>query len=238
MDKRCSVCLASYNGEKYIHRQVKSIIDQLSADDELIVSDDGSSDHTLDIIKKFNDNRIKVYENENKKGPTGNFATALAHANCDYIFLADQDDLWLPGRVEKHMELLQRYELVISDAVVVNENGKVLFPSFFKARNSGNGFFKNLKKNSYLGCCMSFRRSLLDRAFPFPKNLYMHDWWFGLVAELKGSVYFCSDIFLQYVRHSGNVTQTLEQSLPLSKKISNRWGFIKGLVVFKIAGKI
>ncbi len=238
METKCSVCLAAYNGEKYIQRQVKSIIDQLGPEDELIISDDSSTDGTLAVINAFDDNRIKVFQNEKEKGPTGNFSTALAHASSDYIFLADQDDLWLPGRVKKHLELLQNHELVISDAVVVNEHGRVLFESFFKARNSGKGFFKNLKRNSYIGCCMSFRRSLLTRAFPFPKGLYMHDWWLGLVAELKGNVYFCNDIFLQYIRHADNVTQTLEQSLPLSQKISNRWGFIKALVSFKMGGKI
>ena len=238
MDERCSVCMATYNGGKHVYRQVKSILDQLSPYDELLVSDDGSKDDTVSILNSFNDSRIRIFQNVNKKGPAGNFSTALANARFEYIFLADQDDVWLPGKVKRHIELLQQYELVVSDAEVVDDNGKVLFPSFFKARNSGKGFMKNFKKNSYLGCCMSFRRSLLNRAFPFPHWLYMHDWWLGLVAELKGNVYFCHEIFLQYVRHSDNVTQTLEQTLPLSKKIANRWGFLKGLIAFKIAGKL
>lgn len=232
-----SVCMATYNGEKYIKQQIESILTQLSDDDEVIISDDSSTDNTIGIIKSFNDNRLKVFVNTHAKGPTGNFATALKNASFDFIFLADQDDLWLEGKVKRHLELMQQYELVVSDAIVITEDGTVLFESFFKARDSGKGFLKNLKKNSYLGCCMSFRRSLLNRAFPFPEKLYMHDWWLGLVAELKGNIFFCEEKFLHYIRHSTNVTQTLQTKLPLSKMISNRWGFIKALINLKIKGQ-
>lgn len=235
---KISVCMAAFNGEKHIFKQIKSILDQLSAEDEIIISDDGSTDSTIEVLNSFNDNRIKVFKNTYQKGPVGNFATALSNAHFDYIFLADQDDLWLEGKVKRHTELMHQYELVISDAVVVTEDGTVMFDSFFKARNAGKGFFKNLKKNSYLGCCMSFRRSLLNKAFPFPKNLYMHDWWLGLVAEVEGNVYFCDDKYLNYIRHSNNATQTLQKTLPFSKRVANRWGFIKGLIFLKVKGKI
>jgi glycosyltransferase involved in cell wall biosynthesis len=230
--------MATFNGEKYIYKQLKSILDQLSTEDEIVISDDGSTDNTIGILNSFNDNRVKVFKNAYPKGPVGNFATALSNANFDYIFLSDQDDVWLAGKVTKHMELMQQYELVTSDAFVVAEDGTVIFDSFFKARNAGKGFFKNLKKNSYLGCCMSFRRSLLNKAFPFPKNLYMHDWWLGLVAEVEGNVYFCDDKYLHYIRHSNNATHTLQKTLPFSAKVTNRWGFIKGLIKLKIKGRI
>ncbi len=235
---KCSVCMATYNGEKYIEQQVLSIIQQLGAEDELIISDDSSTDDTLRILEAFNDDRIKVFTNVRKKGPVGNFENALNHAQYDFIFLADQDDLWLPGKVKKHMELMQQYELVTSDAVVVKEDGTVLFDSFFKARNAGKGFFKNLWKSSYLGCCMSFRRSLLDRALPFPENLYMHDWWLALIAELEDNVCFCDSTFLRYVRHADNVTQTLETRLPWSKRLANRLNFMKFILYLKMKRKL
>lgn len=233
-----SVCMAAYNGEKHIYKQVKSILDQLTDKDELVISDDSSTDNTIGVLNSFNDQRIRIFKNTHAKGPVGNFATALSNARFDYIFLADQDDMWLPGKVTRHMELMLQYELVTSDAIVVTEDGIVLFDSFFKARDAGKGFFKNLKKNTYLGCCMSFRRSLLNKAFPFPKGLYMHDWWLGLVAEAEGNVYFCDEIFINYIRHSNNATQTLQQQLPFFEKVSNRWGFIKSLIVLKLKGKI
>jgi glycosyltransferase involved in cell wall biosynthesis len=238
MNNNCSVCMATYNGEKHIYTQVKSILDQLGPNDELIVSDDSSTDKTIGVLNSFGDKRIRIVKNVHQKGPVGNFSTALENAQFDYIFLADQDDLWLPGKLKKHMQLMQQYELVVSDAVVIFEDGKILFDSFFKARDAGKGLLKNLKKNSYLGCCMSFRRSLLDKAFPFPKGLYMHDWWLGLVAEVEGNICFCPDKYLHYIRHADNVTQTLQQPLPLSQRLTNRWGFIKGLTSLKMQGKI
>src|SRR5476649_2946256 len=149
MNNNCSVCMATYNGEKHIYKQVKSILDQLSADDEIVISDDSSTDQTIAVLNSFDDKRVRIVKNSHKKGPVGNFSTALANAKFDYIFLADQDDLWLPGKLKKHMELMQQYELVTSDAIVITDNGEVLFDSFFEARGAGKGLLKNLKKNSY-----------------------------------------------------------------------------------------
>lgn len=232
-----SVCMATYNGEKFLRKQVQSILDQLSPTDELVVSDDSSTDNTLEVLRSFKDDRIKIVKNTRAKGPVGNFATALANAQFDYLFLADQDDAWIDGKVKKHVELMKQYEVVVSDAIVINEDGSVIFDSFFKARNSGKGFFKNLKRNSYIGCCMSFRRSLLDRAFPFPDNLHMHDWWLGLITELSGSVIFCEEKFMYYNRHENTVTQTLQARLPMLNIIQNRWSYIKQLLIYKIKGK-
>ena len=87
---KISVCMATYNGEKYIAEQIRSILPQLSEDDEVIVSDDGSSDATLDIVRSFNDPRIRIVQNELEHGYTKNFENALNHANGDIIFISDQ----------------------------------------------------------------------------------------------------------------------------------------------------
>ena len=106
-----SVCMATYNGERYIKRQIDSILYQLGEDDELIISDDGSTDRTLEIIKKYNDSRIKIYEHIKKAElskvkklrnfyyATSNFENALIHSRGEYIFLADQDDIWESEKV-------------------------------------------------------------------------------------------------------------------------------------------
>ena len=102
-----SVGLASYNGERYIREQVDSIIAQLDSIDELVISDDGSTDGTLDILASYNDPRIHVYHNEENHGVNGNFENALKHSQGDYIFLSDQDDVWLPGKVEACLKALE-----------------------------------------------------------------------------------------------------------------------------------
>ena len=100
-----SVCMATYNGEKYIREQLESIIPQLRDDDELVVSDDASTDSTLDIVRSYNDPRIKIFQNENH-GVAHNFENALRHASGDILYFADQDDVWLPGKLDKMEKFL------------------------------------------------------------------------------------------------------------------------------------
>jgi glycosyltransferase involved in cell wall biosynthesis len=204
--------MATYNGAKHIHKQIASILPQLTAHDELIVSDDGSADNTIAIIKAFNDTRIKVFNNVKTKGPTGNFENALTKARGEIIFFADQDDEWLENKVQVHIELHQKYDLVISDAVVVDEEGNIIYNSFFEERGSKSGYFNNLTRNSYIGCCMSFNQKILAYSLPFPPNIHMHDWWIGLIAELKGKPFFCTQKLMNYVRHTNNASPTLGNS--------------------------
>lgn len=96
---KITVCLASYNGQNFIKEQIESILSQLSAIDELIVSDDISSDSTLDIVNSFKDDRIKILSGIKFASPIRNFENALKYATGDVIFLSDQDDVWLPNKV-------------------------------------------------------------------------------------------------------------------------------------------
>ena len=222
--------MATYNGEKFIKQQVETILSQLAHEDELVISDDNSGDSTLAIVRAFNDKRIKIFPNTGKSGAVGNFENAIAKANGDYIFLADQDDIWLPGKIEKHLQLHEAYDLVISDAIVIDEDGGVVQPSFFKARNSGAGLLHNLKKNSYIGCCMSFNQKIAAYALPFPPYIHMHDWWIGLVAEVKGRVIFCDDKLIKYLRHQNNASPTLADSgYSFFKRLRNRLNLVFGL---------
>ncbi|WP_342330329.1 glycosyltransferase family 2 protein [Pedobacter sp. FW305-3-2-15-E-R2A2] len=229
-----SVCIASYNGEKYIKEQLSSILVQLGSHDEIIVSDDGSSDHTLKIIEEFDDQRIKVVLNKLKKGVTHNFENALNHAKGDILFLSDQDDVWLPGKVELSVNELKVYDLVVSNCMVINENKEVIFDSYFKLAKSGKGFLKNFYRSSYLGCCLAFKRDVLNKVLPIPKSLLLfHDWWFGFIAEVCLNVKFIETPCMYYRRHSETTSNTLSKSdLSFYDKIRYRFqllylGFIR-----------
>ena len=100
--EKISVCIATYNGEKYITDQLKSILSQLGGQDEIIISDNLSTDNTLNMIRLLNDDRIKVYHND-ARNVIRNFENAIIHATGGIIFLSDQDDLWKPGKVKKMM---------------------------------------------------------------------------------------------------------------------------------------
>ncbi|MCK8492303.1 glycosyltransferase family 2 protein [Spirosoma sp. RP8] len=220
--KNVSVCMATYNGEKYIGRQLRSILNQLSLDDEVIISDDHSTDRTKEIVESFDDNRIVFVENTEKRGPIGNFENALKLSTKEYIFLSDQDDVWLPNKVSTVVSLLEKFDLILSDCTVVDKDLNELYPSYFSLRRSHNGILRNIYKNSYMGCCIAFRSSVLTYALPFPTNIHMHDWWLGLITEIKGTVFFYESPLILYVRHGENVSPTGETSHGWFSKISNR----------------
>lgn len=220
--KHISVCMASYNGAQFIDQQIRSILQQIGSDDEVVISDDGSTDNTLQIINKFNDPRIKVFHNTSRHGPIGNFENSLLHSSGQLIFLADQDDVWLPNKVTTVCSLLINNELVLTDCEVVDQSGNVLYPSFFEVRNSRQGFWFNIYRNSYMGCCMAFRRDILSYILPFPTQIHMHDWWIGLLVELKGRVVFYNEPMIRYVRHGKNASPTGEVGYSFLRQLANR----------------
>ncbi len=223
--KRISVCIATYNGAAFIQEQLVSIIKQLDENDEIIISDDGSTDNTLTLINKLNDKRIQVYFNQGKKGVIHNFANAFSHAQGGYIFLADQDDIWEEGRVSITLEYLQQHDLVNVDCTVFDSaSSNILCHSFFELKNSGRGFFKNFYKNTYFGCCMAFKREMLNYILPIPTRVCMHDVWIGLLTEFYGKVLFLKKPLIKYRRHGNNASFTSEVSKnSFTKKLSMRF---------------
>lgn len=213
-----SVCIATYNGEEYIEEQLSSILSQLALEDEVIISDDGSTDRTQEIISSFKDSRIRFIRHLKTDCKcsfdytTHNFENALKYAQGDYIFLADQDDIWLPGKVEIMCFHLQRNILVLSDCKVVDFRLETILESYFKYNHSGKGILKNIIHNSYLGCCMAFRKDLVKHALPFPKSAVAHDIWLGLLAEKFGEVLFLDIPMILYRRHGKNVSYSGEIS--------------------------
>ncbi|SFV59645.1 Alpha-L-Rha alpha-1,3-L-rhamnosyltransferase [hydrothermal vent metagenome] len=225
-----SVCIATYNGEAYIEAQLESILIQLHEYDEVIISDDSSSDRTISIIEALDDKRILIFKNQTFASHVYNFEHALKCAKNEYIFLSDQDDIWLPNKREKMLEHLKENDLVLSDAKVVDEDLQILHQSFFAFNHSRKGMTKNLYKNSYLGCCMAFNRKILYQALPFPRDINMHDWWIGMIAELHGSVYFCDEKLILYRRHKQTLTLNDQHSSnSFFQKIGFRVMMIKGL---------
>jgi glycosyltransferase involved in cell wall biosynthesis len=207
-----SVCIPTYNGEKFIQCQLDSILGQLGVDDEVIISDDSSTDRTIEIIKAFYDSRIKLIEGCTFKSPIFNLENALKKAKGDFIFLSDQDDIWLEGKVEKTKVKLIENDIVICNSHIVDQNEDIIHPSYFEWKGCGPGFFRNLKKNSYLGCSLAFNRKILNFCLPFPKKIAMHDIWIGMVSELIGKSYFIEEQLFLYRRHDDNYTAAIHKA--------------------------
>lgn len=207
-----SVCMATYNGEKYIGEQIGSILPQLGEDDELIISDDGSKDRTIEVVKSFQDERIKILFNTEKHGYVGNFENALSHAKGDYVFLSDQDDVWKPKKVRSVMAWLKKYDMVIHDALLIDGAGQSLGKTYYSTMHHHTGFLMNLWKTRFLGCCMAFRKNVLDNCLPFPKHIVAHDYWIGMMGTAKFKYAFIDDVLMEYRRHGGNVSPSSEKS--------------------------
>jgi len=200
--------MACFNGSQYIEDQINSILKQLSPEDELIISDDGSIDETNAIVESVDDSRIVYVKNHKVKGYTGNFENALSLAKGDVIFLSDQDDIWHDGKVKMCIEALNYRDFIVTDARVVDDKLDVISPSYFQLRNTRFGFLNSLIRCRYLGCCYVFRRNVLVKSLPFPANHKMlpHDLWLALMAEFFFKVKYLSIPLIDYRRHSLNVS--------------------------------
>ncbi|MGN6214222.1 glycosyltransferase family 2 protein [Parafilimonas sp.] len=226
---RLSVVIATYNGEKFINDQLSSIIKQLDEDSEVIISDNGSTDRTIEIINSFNDRRITILHCL-QKGSVHNFENALNRVSGDIIFLADQDDVWLDNKVQIVKEYLRKYDLIMADSRIVDENLNVLHESFYVIKNAGNGFLKNVISNTYQGCSMAFKKEVLNLSLPFPNNIPMHDIWIGFVAELFFSTCFIPEKLLLHRRHHTNAsTSTNKSEYNFYQKLTFRFQVLKYL---------
>lgn len=228
MEASISVCMAAFNGERHIAAQLESILMSASVD-ELLVSDDGSSDRTVDVIRSIGDSRVRLLAGP-QAGLIRNYEFLIAQAAGDTIFLADQDDVWFDTKVDAMQVALRNADLVVSDCVVVNEDLQPVHPSFFALRRSRPGLFRNLVSNGYLGCCMAFNRKVVERALPFPRDVPMHDWWLGLVAEAFATVCFIEQPLMQYRRHGGNASSASERSrTSISRRLAWRASLVRHL---------
>lgn len=209
-----SVCLASYNGGKFIELQLDSIIKQLGKDDEIIIVDDCSSDNTLDIIKSINDKRVKIFLNEKNKGHAFSFGRAIALATKDIIFMSDQDDVWIDNRV-----ILMKNKLQNSSAMLVSSNSNFVdskgdkidynidgVDSKFSDKNLSNiiDIFKG--KENYYGCAMALKKELKELILPIPNYVESHDLWIAMAANITKSNLHCDEATLNRRVHGANAS--------------------------------
>ena len=219
-DVKVSVVVCTYNGEKYLREQLRSILDQTRPADEIVVSDDGSTDSTLEIIAELSSGAGRtgtplwnVQKRKRPMGVSGNFASALAKAQGEFIALADQDDVWEPDRLEKSLVLFRDGVLLThSDATLIDAAGEAtgtlmsalrLTRSERESLSTGNALDVLLRRNVVTGATVMIRSGLLQQALPIP-NGWIHDEWIALVAAAQGGVVFSADSLVRYRQHGSN----------------------------------
>lgn len=235
---RISVCMATHNGGRFIWRQLQTVLSQLSDNDELIISDDSSTDNTVKIIESFRDTRIRLFPNQTFYSPTYNFEYALKQAQGEIIFLSDQDDEWVEGWVDTALRELRDVSLVVCDADMIDAKGELRADLDVKIYHGIRkpGVLRNLYRNGYIGCCCAFRREVLDAALPFPDGLPWHDWWLGLIADMFFSTRFIRNKMVRYRRHENNASMTGEKSsFTLWQKVNMRVRVSLALAKLRIA---
>lgn len=227
--------MCTYNGERFVVDQVRSILDQSIKVDEIIVSDDASSDATLDRVRQvFADfsgqaPELKTLTGE-RLGIVRNFSRAIAACTGDIIFLCDQDDVWLPNKVETIVSVFEKQPealLVCSDARLVDDELHDLGKSQFQMVRMTEGFRRSLegdsefeillRRNVVTGATAAFRRELLDSALPFVDG-WLHDEWLAILAAARGGLRVISTPLVLYRQHGAN--QCGMQPEPLANQLA------------------
>lgn len=232
--EKISVVMATYNGELFLKQQLDSFLQQEMQPDELIISDDGSTDSTMLIIEEFISMlppfEVKVVRNGYDSGCTSNFTNGIQQSTGEIILLSDQDDIWLPQHISMLVKsMLNDPELlcVASDSLCVDINlcslgyttrqSERFSPSYLKAHNQkfGTQLEVAIKQFAVSGHGMAFRRALLPYLFPI-SNHWIHDQWIFLLASIIGKTVYIPDV-LTYYRQYGN------QAVGGAKKSLTTW---------------
>lgn len=229
-----AICMATYNGDDFLHDQISSIVSQLLPDEKLFISDDGSSDETLEIAKSYGD-RVWIVDASRAGGVVANFERVLTAAYnagaCNFI-LSDQDDKWLDGRMETIRERLSKVDMLMMNGYVtdfeLNPSGITIFEQVGVRR----GLLANFMRPTYVGCCLAFNRKVLTIALPFPHAMPWHDWFISLIGELYFQVELEQSPSILYRRHCNNQSNTGGKSTnSLFKKIEMRLIMLKAMAM-------
>lgn len=215
---RASVCMATYKGSRYIGEQLDSILAQLGPADELVIVDDASPDDTVQKIMAFDDPRIRLIRADANQGYVRSFQQASLASRGEYIFLADQDDVWVEGRLGRMLSALQSSAVVASNFDVLGGGPRPAIPALRPVdgrREAANLFGILIGYRAYYGCGMAFRRELLDTFAPVPPYLReSHDLWLAIIGNMAGSMAHLSEPTLLRRLHDENATPRGWRSLP------------------------
>lgn len=221
--EKVDILLATYNGEKYIREQIDSILNQTYKEFRLLISDDGSTDGTRDILNEYKakDDRIEIFMQEENLGVVKNFEFLLKKVEAKYYMFSDQDDIWKDEKIEKSLNKIEEgFDLVYSDLEVVDENLNVTYESYWKLK----GIYKKIKKynnfeslylnNFITGCTVISKKELIDSFMPLPNisKFVLHDYWISLIISQNGKIAYIEEPLIKYRQHKNNKVGSKKKS--------------------------
>ena len=207
-----SIAMCTYNGERFLKEQIDSILNQSYKNFELIITDDCSSDKTIEIIKEYlkHDDRIKLFQNEKNLGFIKNFEKAISLCSGEYIALADQDDIWKGNKLEVFLKEIKDNVLIYSDAILIDKNSKELGRTLVKSEDrslvSGKCNKSFILTNCISGNTLMFKKELVQYILPIPENISFHDIWIAFVASSYGTITYTDESMTYYRRYEEQVT--------------------------------
>ncbi|MCX5713490.1 MAG: glycosyltransferase family 2 protein [Candidatus Omnitrophica bacterium] len=218
---RVSIIMASYNGSRFLKEQIESILAQTYGDWLLIIRDDGSRDGTVSLIKEYLQKypgKIKfLSDNDGHLGISGNFFRLISLADAPYIMFCDQDDVWLPDKIEATLDKMKKLEeasgadtalLVHTDLKVADEGLDVIAESFWRYQNlapeKGKKLNRLLAQNVITGCATMINRALKEKIRLIPGEAISYDWWVSIVAAAFGKIGYIPKPTMLYRQHAGN----------------------------------
>lgn len=214
--EKINILMATYNGRRYVGKQVESILNQTYKDFRLIISDDGSTDSTVKILEEYEDkdSRVEVYSQLENQGIVSNFEFLIGKVRSELFMFADQDDIWEPDKIEKSLEKMEKdnLDLVYTDLEVVNSRLNQISPSYwalkgldYRIKKYNN--FESLYLNNFItGCTMLVKSKWINDFLPLPKDskYVLHDYWISLVVSQKGKIGYVDEPTIKYRQHKNN----------------------------------
>lgn len=236
--------MATYNGEKYLKEQLESILNQSYHISELIIVDDCSSDATMNILNKYSTEHscIKIYRNDENIGSARSFFKGLGLCSGDFIAFADQDDVWVPNKLEILLRNIEDNLLIHSDAFLIKESGEIIANSHFNSadKHQNTDLFNCLLKNNVTGCCALISRKILSNEIV--SDFYIHDHYFALLAAALNKSKFIPNKLVYYRQHANNVIgakkPSYEKFISNSKVVADSYVLLLHVSIFKQQSEI
>lgn len=214
------ILLAAYNGQEYLAEQIDSILNQSIQNWQLLVRDDGSDDGTVRILEDYA-NRLPdkirlITDNGSRLGANLNFGKLLEYADAEYVMFSDQDDVWLPNKIELTLNAMKAAEkvypdkpiLIHTDLQVADSKLNIIADSLWVYQKlfpeAGNNLNRIMAQNVVTGCTVMINKKALVVSLPVPPEAIMYDWWLALNVCRHGKIIYVSIPSVLYRQHSGN----------------------------------
>lgn len=217
--------MCTYNGETFVAKQLESILNQTHRNLEVIIIDDRSSDNTWQLLEQFQarDSRIRLFQNEKNLGFIRNFERALGECRGDFIALADQDDVWLPGKLETLLDQIGDNLLIYSKVALIDSQDQPMDGVFPRVKRiEGHCTLSLIFDNCVTGHACLIHPDLVKQALPLPEGIFSHDQWLAIAASASGRLKASSDVLSHYRIHNSNVIAGPKKRRTINKTEKNR----------------